>query len=213
MTKETALEKIKHNYPRLIYLSGKTCTGKTTFANLLKSQGYEKIELDKVVVDSVVTPFGTERGVGFHAAYRGDGPAEQTAAFISATKVEILSSLQKSSLVIEGSVATSKILGEIFSGDLKNFLFIYLHPVHSDEYEKRITLRFVAGAKNGTAGLPKSFWELVRESDLDEFLNTGNVNSGIQTAIKNYAAESMKESATRLKNFQASFPEIAVVEI
>lgn len=213
MTTESIVEKVKHQQPHLIYLSGKTCTGKTTFANYLEQHGYKKIELDKIVMESVVVPFGVAPGDGFRTAYRDVGPAEQTKAFIGAAKLEILKKLQESSLVIEGAIATPRILQEVFSGDLKDFVFVYFHPVHAAMYEQRMLSRFISGAKTGNAGLPKDFWELIQAADLDEFKNTGRVNPGIELAIKTYAAKSMEESKSRLEGFRASFPDIAVVEL
>lgn len=213
MTLETVKEKVKLQQPRLIYLSGKTCTGKTTFASYLEQHGYKKVELDKIVMESVVVPFGVPQGDGFRTAYRDLGPSEQVSAFIGAAKLEILKRLKESSLVVEGAIANPRILGEVFSDNLKDFVFVYLHPVHADIYEQRILSRFIAGAKTSNTGLPKDFWALVQDSDVEEFKATDKVNAGIQTAIKTYAAKSMEESKTRLAGFQVSFPEIAVVEI
>lgn len=213
MTTEKILEKVQHQQPRLIYLSGKTCTGKTTFANYLVQHGYKKIELDKIVTESVVIPFGVLPGDGFRTAYRDLGPVEQTNAFIGAAKMEISKKLEEASLVVEGAIASPRILGELFSGEFKSFLFIYLHPVHADIYEQRILSRFEAGAKSDSAGLPKDFWELIQVSDLQEFKNTDKVSSGILTSIKVYAAKSMEESKKRLEGFQAAFTDIAIVEI
>lgn len=213
MTLETVEEKIKLQQPRLIYLSGKTCTGKTTFASYLEQHGYKKVELDKIVMESVVVPFGVASGDGFRTAYRDLGPMEQVNAFIGAAKLEILKKLQDSSLVVEGAIANPRILGEVFSDTLKEFVFVYFHPIHADVYEQRILSRFTTGAKDGSSGLPKDFWTLVQDSDLEEFKTTDKVNAGIQAAIKTYAAKSMEESKVRLEGFQASFPEIAVVEI
>ena len=212
MITEKVLEKIQHQLPRLIYISGKTCTGKTTFAKYLSQHGYKKVELDHIVTESVIIPFNVVPAEGFRTAYRGLGSEEQVGAFTNSAKLEILKELQKSSVVVEGAIASPQILGEIFSDNPKDFVFIYLHPAHADTYEERIRSRFVVGAKNGTSGLPKDFWELVKQSDFDEFKNTNKVNSEIETAIKEYAAKSMRESEERLASFQSYFQDIAVVK-
>jgi hypothetical protein len=213
MDKEAVLEKITDQQPRLIYVSGKTCTGKTTFAHFLEQHGYKKVELDKVVTHAVVIPFNVQPGDGFRTAYRDEGPREQTSAFTDAAKLEIIESLKTSSLVVEGAIAKPRILGEIFSGELKDFVFVYFHPIHADVYEQRILSRFIGGAKDGTAGLPKDFWALVQEPDLEEFKKTDVIVQGIHQAIKQYAAKSMEESKVRLEGFRVSFPDIAVVEL
>ncbi|MEI8339472.1 MAG: hypothetical protein WCF94_02295 [bacterium] len=213
MSKELVLKTVEEQKPRLIYLSGKTCTGKTTFSNELEQQGYTKIELDKIVMRSVVTPFNVNPGDGFRTAYRGLGPKEQIDEFVKATKEEITKRVQETSLVIEGAIATPEILSAVFSGDLTDFTFIYFHPVNIDVYEGRILSRFIAGAKDGSSGLPKDFWSLVKDSDLDEFKSTDHVNSGIKNAINEYAIKSMNESQIRLAGFKTYFPNIIVIEI
>lgn len=209
----SVLEKIQQENPRLVYLSGKTCTGKTTFAIVLEGQGYSRVELDKIVTRSVVIPFEVLPGDGFRAAYREDGPLEHTEAFIVSAKSEITERFKDSPLVIEGAVAKSRILKEIFSGTLGDFIFIYFHPINIDVYAERILTRFVAGARTNTSGLPKDFWTLVQEDDLKEVMDAGTVGAGITDAVRQYASKSMEESARRLGHLKESFPDIVVVEI
>jgi guanylate kinase len=199
--------------PRLIYLSGKTCTGKTTFANYLERHGYSKVGLDKIVMDSVVAAFEVPEHEAFLTAYRDEGPSEHVAAFIAAAKLEIAAKLTKSSIVVEGAIATTRILRQIFSEDLSDFVFIYFHPVHLDIYVSRIHTRFIAGARDGTSGLPKRFWDGVREQDLQEFLEVGTVNTGLEKSIRDYAEASMLESTKRLAHLKSEFSEIIVVEV
>jgi guanylate kinase len=205
--------KIEEQKPRVVYLSGKTCTGKTTFANELARHGYSIIELDPIVTRSVVVPFGVKPGDGFLTAYRDIGSPEQTQAFIDAAKEEIRGKAKSSPVVVEGAIATSRILKEVFSSELSDFQFVYLHPVNGDVYSRRIKERFVTGAATGTSGLPKHFWEIVDERDLEHFVNTGEVNTGIEKAIDEYTKLSMLESSNRLKLFQEEFNDIQVVEI
>lgn len=213
MTSESILKNVQFQKPSLIYLSGKTCTGKSTLAHHLECYGYKKIELDKVVMRSVVVPFNVATGDGFRTAYRGDGPIEQTQAFVEAARLEIMEGFLSSPLVIEGAIADSRILSEIFSGDFKDFFFIYLHPVHTLVYQERILSRFVAGAATGNAGLPKDFWSLLPDFNLDQFKDTSSVTPAITDAVRTFAQKSMAESQLRLKNFKLTFPDIAVVEI
>jgi len=50
---------LRHTKPMLIYISGKTCTGKTTLANRLRDNlGHETVELDAVARDNAITPLG-----------------------------------------------------------------------------------------------------------------------------------------------------------
>jgi guanylate kinase len=205
--------KIAEQRPRIVYLSGKTCTGKTTFAKKLQELGYSIIELDPVVMKSVVIPFGVKPGEGFLTAYRGIGSKEQTQAFIDATKKEIQEKIKPSPVVVEGAIATPHILKEVFSENLNDFRFVYLHPVNSEVYSTRIKERFIAGAATGTSGLPKHFWEMVDQIDLEHFVNTKELNAGIEKALEEYTKLSMFESKKRLELFQEEFNDIQVVEI
>ncbi|MDR3547735.1 MAG: hypothetical protein P4M11_05635 [Candidatus Pacebacteria bacterium] len=213
MEKENLLKEIKATKPRIIYVSGKTCTGKTTFANEMRAEGYVQIELDTIVTNSVVIPFNLPAGEAFLTAYRDAGPTEQTEAFITAAKSEIAEKAKSSPIVIEGAIAKSRILKEIFSNELADFFFVYFHPVHLENYIERIRTRFTAGVVDGTTGLPKHFWDRTREVDVESFIVTLKMNEGIERAIKEYAGISMKESEERLAHLRESFPDIHVVEV
>lgn len=207
------INEIEEQKPRAVYLSGKTCTGKTTFAKKLQGMGYSIIELDPVVMRSVVIPFGVKPGEGFLTAYRGMGLKEHTQAFIDAAKKEIQEKIKSSPVVVEGAIATSQILKEVFSDNLNDFRFVYLHPVNPEVYSARIKERFIAGAATGTSGLPKHFWEMVDTIDLEHFVTTKELNAGIDKALEEYTKLSMLESKKRLELFQEEFSDIQVVEI
>lgn len=208
-----AIKKIEEQRPQVVYLSGKTCTGKTTFAKKLQTLGYSIIELDPVVVNSVVIPFEVDRGEAFLTAYRGIGSKEHTKAFTDAAKKEIQEMLKVSPVVVEGAIATPHILKEVLSNYLNDFNFVFLHPVNLEVYSARIKERFIAGAATGTSGLPKHFWEIVDQSDLEHFVTTGRLNDGIKKTIDAYATMSSAESLKRLQQFGEVFTDIQVVEL
>ncbi len=60
MKKEEILAEIENQKTRIVYVSGKTCTGKTTFANEVHALGYVGIELDKIVTTAVIEPFNIQ---------------------------------------------------------------------------------------------------------------------------------------------------------
>lgn len=214
MTKEAILQQITHQQPHLIYLSGKTCTGKTTFANYLVAHGYAHIELDQIVEASIVQRFHLDPpGQAFVTAYADEGPAEYAESFIAAARNEIRNKLKSSSVVIDGAIARNRILKAIFSDELSHFCFIYFHPVHAEIYRERIRTRFIEGRGTRAAGLPKDFWDLVKQEDLDQFLQKREINEGIERSIAEYASQSMEASERRLRRFQESFPDIVVVEV
>lgn len=205
---------IQKNKPKAVYVSGKTCTGKTTFTNELIGLGYTTIELDQIVISAVVEKFNVSpTHEAFITAYRDQGPSEHIEAFISATRKEIETKLNHSPIVIEGAIAQSRILKEIFAGDFKDFYFVYLHPVNFEVYKDRIQQRFITGAATNSSGLPKAFWSLVNPTDLDDFKKTLAVNENIKKAIHEYTTSSMEESKARLAHFKESFPNLHVVEI
>jgi guanylate kinase len=210
---EEVAELIQIEKPQIIYLSGKTCTGKTTFANNLQKHGYSILELDTIVIQSVIIPYGVKESDGFLTAYRDAGPEEQTQAFIETAKKDILEKSKLSPVVVEGAIARPRILKEILSDDLKDFEFIYLHPINIDLYKGRIRERFINGAAIGTSGLPKHFWEMVKKDDLQYFIDTREINEGIEKVIEDYTKLSMQESFNRLSHFQKEFSDIKVIEI
>ncbi len=214
MDKDTAIKEIIKRKPKIIYVSGKTCTGKTTLADEVASRGYAKIELDDIVNDSVVIPFNISAvDEAFITAYCDTGPAEQVAAFIAAAQNEITKKLSPPGIVIEGAIAKSRILKEIFSGKLSDFFFVYLHPVDLESYKEKIRTRFVAGAADKTSGLPKFFWNFVQNSDFEQFIKTNHLNEGLERSIGEYAIISMQESKERLRHFKENFSNILVIEV
>jgi guanylate kinase len=211
---EEVFRDIQNQKPKVVYVSGKTCTGKTTFTKELNSIGYANLELDKVVTSSIVEAFNVNPvHEAFITAYRDQGPKEQIEAFIEATKKEIRTKENFSPVVIDGAIARSRILKEIFVDDLEDFYFVYLHPVNFEIYKERIQKRFTAGAANNTSGLPKAFWSLANPADLDEFKKTLTLNTGLIEAIDEYTSSSMEESKERLTHFKESFPDLRIVEI
>ncbi|MBX4192597.1 hypothetical protein KW798_03905 [Candidatus Parcubacteria bacterium] len=214
MNKEVVLEEIKNKKPRIVYISGKTCTGKTTFANDVLAQGYGGIELDKIVTSAVIEPFNVQPpNEGYVVAYRDIGPSEQIAAFISAVRKEIKEKLVATPVVIDGAIARARILKEIFSDEFTDFYFVYFHPVHFDLYKERIRNRFITGVPDNSAGLPKDFWALVNKKDFDEFMQKHTLNEGLEKAIDEFTHKSMEESKHRRDHFKESFPGLHVVEV
>lgn len=214
MTRDEVLQKIKYERPRIIYISGKTSTGKTTLSKDLKNFfGYSVIELGSIVSESVIKPFSADPVEVFITVYRDTEPKKYTSAFIKATRKAIVSQLKYSPVVVEGAIAKTRILKEIFSGELEDFMFIYLDPVEPRKYAERIQQRFVAGAVNNTTELPKSFWKLIDNRELEEFTKTKELTLNLLKSIDQYVALSMEESRERLKHFQENFSKINIIEV
>ncbi|MES2953577.1 MAG: hypothetical protein V4674_03365 [Patescibacteria group bacterium] len=206
-------EHISANKPKLIYISGRTCSGKTTLSREIENLDYKKIELDKIVERAVMHAFNvTSSSEAFLAAYRGQGPEAHTTAFITeARKVIHLECLSGSRLVTEGAIAKDWIFKEVFSDYLDDLLFVYLLPRNIEVYAKRIEARFVDGAATGTTGLPRDFWALVSQKDVDHFIRSGELGK-LKDNFLDFAVHAAKESQERLTHLQESFPDIYVVE-
>ena len=214
MTADEILEIIKNKKPKLVYISGKTSTGKSTFSKNLKDlYGYSIVDLGEVVFKSVIEVFSSDPSETFITVYRDTEPKEYVDTFIKATRDAILSKLNFSPVVVEGAIAKSRIINEIFSGELENFMFIYFHPLNHDKYAQRIKQRFIDGAENNTTDLPKLFWFFIDQSDLEKFIKTKILSKELNGAIDQYADISMEESKERLKHFQKNFSEINIIEI
>lgn len=214
MSLDEILKIIKNKKPKLIYISGKTSTGKSTFSKNLRDQcGYSIVDLGELVFKSVIKPLSADPAEAFITVYRDTKPKEYVNTFIKATKDSILSKLDFSPVVVEGAIAKSRILKKIFSGEIGNFMFIYFHPINLDKYAQRIKQRFIDGAENNTTDLPKLFWSFIDQSDLEKFIKTKILSKELNEAINCYASISMEESKERLKHFQKNFSEINIIEI
>src|SRR3989344_659272 len=183
MTADEILEIIKNKKPKLVYISGKTSTGKSTFSKNLKNlYGYSVVDLGEVVFKSVIEVFSSDPSETFITVYRDTEPKEYVDTFIKATRDAILSKLNFS-------------------------------PVNHDKYAQRIKQRFIDGAENNTTDLPKLFWFFIDQSDLEKFIKTKILSKELNGAIDQYADISMEESKERLKHFQKNFSEINIIEI
>ncbi|MDP3989124.1 MAG: hypothetical protein Q8P93_02725 [bacterium] len=206
-------ENISVNKPKLIYISGRTCSGKTTLSHEVEKLDYKKISLDKIVERAVMQGLNvTSSSEAFLAAYRGEGLEAYTTAFITeARKVIHGERLSGSRLVTEGAIAKDWIFKEVFSDYLDDLLFVYLLPRNIEVYAKRIEARFIDGAAAGTTGLPKDFWARVSQKDVDHFLESDELGT-LKDTFLDFAVHAAKESEERLAHLQESFPNIYVVE-
>jgi gluconate kinase len=155
MTKEELLIKIEREEPQIIYFSGKTSTGKSTFVkNLNSNSKFTVIELDKIVEKEIISKFNLNHNDAFLDVY-GNEKSDYLEIFSSAVQSEIRSKLRFSAVIVEGAIAKSGILQKIFSGNLENFLFVYFHPINLESYIQRIHARLVEGIISGNSRLPK----------------------------------------------------------
>ncbi len=215
MNIEEIYERIKTNQPKLIYISGKTSTGKSTFTKRLTNDfDYKLIELDQIVLEAVIKPLKLpDEGSVFVEVYRNRDKKEWIELFVQATRDLIKKYAQNSeSLIIEGAVANPNTLQEIFDGYPK-LSFIYFHPKTLDNYVRNLTNRFMVTNKLDRVGLPSAFWNLIDKSEFKQFCENRILTGSLSNAIRKYALLSQEESEKRLLLFKNYFENIEVVEV
>ncbi len=207
---QSILQKIHDDNPRMIYISGKTCTGKTTLAHLIK----DDFECALLELDDIVRKIDAEdESQKFVDAYRHRDNMPIVDEFVRLAKKEIATSLLRYQMVLfEGAVANSDTLAEIVEGN-ESFLFIYLLPVNLEVYKSRITKRFLASAPENRNGLPGNFWKCFNDSELSSFYATKDFTASLDRSIEKYAIKSMEEAKIRLSTFSRTFSDIFIIEI
>jgi guanylate kinase len=201
--KETVYKHISETMPNAIYLTGKTCTGKSTFTKYLVDKlHYEHIELDKVVRQQIIYKLNLkDEGSVFQEVYKYRNEMEWITLFVQSVK-QILNAKEKEGkkVVIEGALANTKTLKEIFD-DLDSFLFVYFHPYELENYTSYLTMRFLTSNETNEASLPKSFWSLIDQNNFKKFCKTREISNELKESINKYAQRSKVNSEKRLISF------------
>ncbi len=212
MTVDEIYTVITRQKPPIIYVSGKTSAGKSTFGRKLHDGlGYQVIELEAVLLD-IVKARGFDEQTTFRKILYDAGEFEEKTLFFKATDQIISGALAKGHpIVIEGAVASVETLTRILQ-PAKDLLFLYFHPKDISIYVRNLTNRFMQSDKGSYAGLPLKFWQLIDEEEFKTFCKTRELSKGLENSIKQYAQTSQKESVTRLDEFQKKFRDIIVVE-
>ncbi len=199
-------ELVKEGHGSLIVLVGKTSTGKSTFAKKIGRFGFNHIELDHTVRQSVVEKFklGAE-GKAF-AVYKGTALKEWQDSFERSARKLIKEKLSSEKVVIDAAFANTEVVKRILKDLGVNYLVIYFHPFNKDFYYKSIFSRFEDDYKKKARSFP--IWDFLSPEDLADFVEKGEVSQKIWLVIKKYADESIKLSVERYENFAKEFPEI-----
>jgi len=215
MSIDEIVTKIKLEKPEVIYLSGKTSTGKSTLANRLNSEmSYQIIELDQVVEVAVVKKLSLpDPSRVFVEVYRNRSQRDLIDLFVSAAQADIQKLLQNNKrVIVEGAIANPITLKELFA-EIPNFSFIYIHPRNLSTYQHNLLSRFVKADRQNRAGLPSAFWALMDEQAFEQFCEDRQITPKLTGIIKQYAALSAKESEVRLKEFREHFNNVEAVEV
>lgn len=213
MTVDQIYEIIAAKKPPVIYLSGKTSTGKSTFGRRLGSElGYDVVELEAILLD-IVDEHGYDEPTTFRKVLHDDGEGEEKSLFYAATDELIKNALaQQAPLVIEGAVANVDTLARVLK-PAHNLLFVYFHPADLDVYIRNLTKRFSESGPDSLGGLPSTFWKLIDKQEFQTFCQTRQLSDGLTESIRAYATKSQEESLTRLAEFREKFGDITAVEV
>jgi hypothetical protein len=215
MTTDEIYDSVKNNKPKIIYVSGKTSTGKSTFTRRLTQDfGYKIIELDQMVLYAVIKPLKLPNdGSVFVEVYRNRDKRVWIQLFVQVTRDLIKSYLDNKELVIiEGALANPITLQEILA-EYPELTFIYFHPKALDTYIRNLTTRFMSTNKQDRAGLPTGFWSMIDPDEFELFCKTREVTEKLNDSIKKYALLSQEESDKRLESFKSHFANIVIVEV
>lgn len=213
MNIKDAYKYIVDNRPGVIYLSGKTSTGKSTFARELSDKlQYEVIELDEIVMSEVASKNSAIKETAiFTEVYKNRHRIDwidQVANSVKAKMAELES--KGVSSIVDGAIANPDTIKQVL-GD--KCIVVYMHPQDLDVYARNLTARFMTATTQSRAGLPAGFWSKIPKNEFDTFLDSEYVSDGIKDAIMEYAKESCAESFERLKLFKVHFNNIIVVHI
>ena len=207
---------VNSEQPDFIHISGKTSTGKSTFAAKFSEElGYEVIELDKIVEESVIKPLGLmpEAGAVFREIYKVREKPEWIKMFVDASQKIIKEhSASGAKIVIDGAVANIATFQELLA-PFPDTKIIFLHPSSLENYERNITSRFMQTKRDYHAGLPLTFWKLVPKEDFEQFCSDRLITPTISKAIKQFAIFSKNSSERRLDDLQSNFENITVVGV
>lgn len=210
--KKEPLDRVKKliqlSSPRLVFVTGKACSGKSTFAHRLEKYGYKHLSFDHFVYDSVIKKFKvTDPGLAF-GVYRGVAPASWQKSFETEAHKLIFHNLQTSKVVVDAAIGDSSVLKNIFSGKLSNFTFIYLHPFDRDYYRRSMFKRFREDVKKKQASC--YLWDFVTPQILADFKKYGSKSQLAHRLVNTYADESIRRSRERLRMFRRSYPNLII---
>lgn len=209
--KNKLIEHLKLSKPKIILLSGRTCTSKTTMAKELSSELKMKtLNLDDFINENVIKKFdlsiNTNNSVIYTKIYSNEDDNIYHQTFIEAFKNFLLENDKPT--IIDGSIHNPKIIGLFNNG----FEIVFLHPVDLKSYMARVIKRFEQGICNGTSGLTERFWDYVSQKQINEYCVSKIITKEIKTNIENFSIEIQQKSLERISKL-ASFSKINVLEI
>lgn len=213
MTVAEIYQTISTQKPPIIYLSGKTSTGKSTFARRLRDElGYKIIELEAVLLSMVKEQHLDEQST-FRTVMHGTEESPEKTNYLQITSALINEALKNNEpVVIEGAIANVETLQRVLQ-PATPLLFLYFHPDDMTTYVRNLTNRFMEADENSYGGLSMNFWKGIDADEFKTFCKTRKLTPVLEAAIRDYALNSQKSSTSRLEESRRLFGDIMVVDI
>lgn len=204
---EEVRERLCTDNPKLVFVMGKTCTGKSTFAKSLAKQRYKHLELDFTVINDVVKKFEvSDRGEAF-LVYKGTAKSDWQKTFEDAASKLIKNELLTSKIVVDAAIADPNVLKRIIPDEyINDFKLIYFHPFDRKFYFQGILNRFIDDARNSRRSFP--IWNEITEEIWDDYQRNGEKGMKVISIVNKYGTESADLSVERFEKFKKVFPEI-----
>lgn len=213
MTIEALYQAISRQRPPVIYLSGKTATGKSTFGRKLRdSLEYQVIELEDILLDMIKAQRLDERAT-FRKVFHDSEESGEKSQFLNNTNHLLTEAVtNKRPLVIEGAVSNADTLQQILA-PAGTMLFLYFHPRDIKKYVRNITQRFMQTGKDSYGGLPATLWQFIDDQEFETFCATQKLTKSLEDSIHQFALAAQKESLARLQKYRQKFKNIEVVYV
>jgi len=195
---DNAIKNLTCIQPKLIFLTGKSGTGKSYFSSKLKDN-FVPLE-----VDLIVRKLAKKHNIGIapdynkaFQVYKGKSPIFFENEFIKEIH-KFIDKNNNKSIIIDAAISNSELIKKIFSGKYKIFTFVFLYPNSINRYSNRIMKRYIKDVTTKKKTLP--FWSEVPKEIEDASLKSKKVKK----FIKDMAKKQKKKSDERYKYFSSN---------
>lgn len=204
-----ALANISLLTPKLIFLTGKSGTGKSYYSNILADKyNYKILELDKII-RNIAKKYNIGHAPDYAKAfsiYKGDQSEAIMKDFINEIHT-FIDKYPNNPILIEGAISNAQLINNIFSKQYSIFAFIYLNPSNIKKYASQMMKRFKEDKRNKTKTL--SIWPEVST----EINNLPTNSPKVSQFIMKQAKQSKKKSDERLQYFISNKFKVYIINI
>lgn len=198
---------IKEN---LCFITGRSASGKTTFANKFKDRNYHVIEFDQLFKSIINLQYNLSQDESIDVL-RGKAPVEIEDDFVRLVRAEIKDNINSAKVIVEGTISSIRVLDKIFSDRYSQYTFVFLYPGSREEYKQRVMKRFKDDIATNSQTLP--IWDSIEDNIIQEFKSYGfdskKVKNYIDTLVENFFAGSEE----RYKMFEGKIGNIVTIRV